>query len=179
MPILYERHETRSTYRARSGWRRLAQIAILASVSLPLLACETQADRQRQAAAVAAELQSQQRAQEAAERARVAQNPDEYLQTSDMKVFDRGIINSYRELTGVTVLNKSKYPLDNLRGEVDWLSEDGAKYGSVPFTLKGSIPAGDTKVFSNSAQTLASGTVMGNARRARLRFTHAEIVGNP
>ena len=140
--------------------------------------CETHADRQRQAEAVAAELRAQERARERAERVSVLENPGSVLQTSDLKYFDRGFINSYRQLTGITVLNTSRFALNNVRGEVDWLGADGAKFGSVPFTLKGSIPAGDTKVFSDSSGTLQSGTVQGDAKRATIRFTAVEIVGN-
>ena len=158
----------------RRAYAAMVMIGICVSIG-----CETEADRQRQAASVAAQLRAQEMARERAERSNVLQNPGGVLQTSDLKYFDRGFLNSYRQLTGVTVLNTSKFPLNNLRGEVDWLAEDGAKFGSVPFTLKGSIPAGDTKVFSESNGTLTSGTLQGNAKRARLRFTSVEIVGTP
>ena len=39
------------------------------------------------------------RAEQAAERSRVLQNPTAYLQPSDLKYFDRGILKTYRQLT--------------------------------------------------------------------------------
>jgi hypothetical protein len=155
------------------------RIAAVGLIAVLLTACNTEADRQKQAALTAEQLLAKQKAAAAAERLNVVRNPNDYLKTSDFKSLDRGIINSYRELTSVTVLNTSKYPLNNLSGEVDWLAEDGSKFGSVPFTLKGSIPAGDTKEFSTEAHTLVSNTVKGNAKRLRVRFTNVEIVGTP
>jgi hypothetical protein len=74
------------------------------------------------------------------------------------------------------LLNKSQFPLRDLKGAVEWKNEKGESIGSTPFTLKGSIPSGDTKAFSSSAGTLSSGTIEGNANRVELKFTHVEIV---
>ena len=116
-------------------------------------------------------------AREAEEKAHVQRAPDDFLETSDLGYYDEGIINDYRTLRTVTVLNKSRLSLNNLRGEVDWYSATGAKFGSVPFSVSGSIPAGDTKVFSTTSGTLTNGTIRGAAKFARVRFTHVEVVG--
>ena len=50
---------------------------------------------------------------------------------------------------------------------------------SVPFTLKGSISAGDTKKFTKMDGTLTSGTIQGNAKRIDIRFLRVALVEAP
>lgn len=112
----------------------------------------------------------------ARERAALLANPNAYLETSDLINYDKGIINDYRQLVGVTVLNRSHFPVRNMRGDVEWVDDSGARVASMPFTLKGSIAAGDTKKFSQSDGTLSNGTVQSGAKRLRVNFTHIDIV---
>jgi hypothetical protein len=163
--------------------RLTSYVEVMALFVMLIGACTTPQDRKQEqqaaaASAAAAALQLQQ-AQQAAEKARLRSQPDLFLQTSNLTYYDKGIINDYRQLTGVTVLNKSKYPVNNLQGEVDWIGSNGAKAGSVPFTLSGSIPAGDTKTFSSAAGTLSNGTLETSASRAAIRFTHVDVVESP
>jgi hypothetical protein len=111
------------------------------------------------------------------EKLQIMRAPDDALDTSNIVFYDEGIINDYRTLSSVTVLNKSRFALTNLRGEIDWLDGQGAKFGSMPFSITGSIPAGDTKTFTKGAGTLANGTLRGKASKARIRFTSAQLVG--
>lgn len=114
---------------------------------------------------------------EATDRARLIATPDQFLETSNLVYHDEGIINDYRTLTKVTILNKSRFPVHKLSGEIDWF--DGArKIGSMPLTLTGSVPAGDTKTFASSDGTLQNGTLQGKATAAKIRFTNVAIVGS-
>lgn len=110
------------------------------------------------------------------ERASLMANPNAFLDTSDLVNYDKGIINDYRQLTSVTVLNRSHFPVQNMSGDVEWVNESGARVASMPFTLKGSIAAGDTKRFSQAEGTLSNGTVQSSARKLRVKFTHIDIV---
>ncbi len=142
------------------------------------LAQQRQDEQQRQQDAVAAALklrETQEAEKQARERTQLLTQPDQYLESSDFTYYDKGIINDYRQLVGVRVLNKSKYPVADLQGEVDWVDDDGQKVGSVPFTLRGSIAAGATVRFSEQDKTLSNGTLQASAKRARLRFTSLRI----
>lgn len=110
------------------------------------------------------------------QRAEVLQNPTGFLEVSEIAFFDKGIINDYRQLTGFTLLNKSPFPLKDLKGTVEWVSNDGESAGSTPFSLHGSISAGDTKKFSTSSGTMKSGTVQTGASKLRIKFEHVAIV---
>jgi hypothetical protein len=102
--------------------------------------------------------------------------PNNYLEVKHREYYDKGIINDYRTLTSMTVLNRSRHAIHEMSGEVDWLDAQGRKFGSVPFTLKGSIPAGDTKTFTSDAGTLTNGTIQGDAKHAQIRFTRVSVV---
>lgn len=115
-------------------------------------------------------------AAERAEKQGVASNPGSVLNASGFETLDKGVINDYRQLTKVTILNRSKYALRRISGQVEWLTSDGGFVGASPFDVEGSIPAGDTKTFSVSAGTLRSGTIQGSASSLRLRYNPAEIV---
>jgi hypothetical protein len=121
----------------------------------------------------AAEAESNRRAQQ---RNDVLNNPNAFLDVSDIHSFDKGIINDYRQLVGFTVLNKSPFHLKAVKGDVEWLDGKGESIGSTPFTVNGSIPSGDTKKLRTNDGTLSSGTIQGNADKVKLKFTHVEIV---
>lgn len=146
-------------------------------------ACDHSAEDQRQKERAEFDRLSAERARAEEERQRIEQEklriraqPSTYLEPSDLAYYDKGIINDYRQLVGVSVLNKSKYPLRNISGDVEWLDDSGARVGSMPFALKGSIVPGDTKRFTGGDGTLSNGTIQTTAKRARLRFTSVEIV---
>ena len=110
------------------------------------------------------------------QREEVLRNPNGFLETSEITSFDKGILNNYRQLTGFTLLNKSPFPLKELKGTVEWVNDDGESAGSTPFSLQGSISAGDTKKFSTSNGTMKSGTLQTGASKLRLKFEHVAIV---
>ncbi|TKD09152.1 hypothetical protein [Polyangium fumosum] len=166
-------------------------VVVVSVVASGLSGCKSEADHQREQAAFALEVAREQerlRAEEEKRRAdaekeaiqqaklRILRDPSSVLVADNLGYFDKGIINSYRQLVKMSVLNKSKYALGSIEGEVDWLDDNGHKVGSVPFTLKGSIPAGDTKWFSKDAGTLSNGTLQTNATRTRIRFTRVQLI---
>ncbi len=95
--------------------------AIAAAAALSAAAVQSEKDKATSVAAVsqaatqAAALQQQKdtiaKAKAGAElRADVQQHPDKYLQVSNAQAYNKGIINSYRQLTGVTVLISRRLP---------------------------------------------------------------------
>jgi hypothetical protein len=127
----------------------------------------------------AAQLTQQAAARTAQAKASLRTNPSKYLDASDVGVHDKGIVNSYRELTSLTVLNRSAFAVDSVQGEVDWFDSGGSKIGSTTFTLAGSIPASATVVFSKAQKNLVSGTLQGKATTERVRFTAVNLVETP
>ncbi len=132
---------------------------------------------QEQAAVLAKRRIEEDRQREEAElRQRATSDPGSVLTADDFKFYDKGIINSYRQLTSVSIANRSKFSLRKLSGQVEWLGEDGSFVGASPFTLSGSIAPGDTKVFSTTAGTLETGTIQGSASKVRLKFAAAQVL---
>lgn len=134
---------------------------------------EASRDRQRRDDEAAAQA-AQEAAKLEAEKQKV--RTGQYLTTSDLTYYDKGIINDYRQLTGMAVLNRSKFPVMNLSGDVEWIWDNGARAASMPFVLKGSIAAGDTKTFSTSDGSMQNGTVQTGATKVRIHFTNVDIV---
>lgn len=112
--------------------------------------------------------------------ARMQTNPSALLETSEMQFYDKGIINDYRQLTAVTVLNRSRYcAMRSARGDVIWYDALGNKLGSSPITLSRSIPAGGTGTFSTADGTLTSGTIQGAGAKAQILLTQVDVVMPP
>jgi hypothetical protein len=132
------------------------------------------AEQQRVAAAAQAE-----RNRLATERARLEQAPTTFLETRDVLFHDKGIINSYRQVASVTVLNKSHFAIKSAEGDVTWSDDQGRKLGSTPVVLRTSIPAGDTRRFSIDDGTLSSGTLQGEGSRAAFHFTSVDVIDTP
>lgn len=131
--------------------------------------CKTRADEERTTAAAIQKLEDD-------EKARVRSNPDAVLEVTGYAAYDKGIINDYRQVTEMTVLNRSKFALHNMSGDVEWVGKDGRGVGAIPFSLKGSIPAGATVKFTKDAGTLTNGTLQTSAKAARITFRSAAIV---
>jgi hypothetical protein len=125
--------------------------------------------------AAAAKAKAEADAKEAAKKD-MAANPDKYLEERDLGFYDKGIINDYRQLSKLTVDNKSAFKITDLKGNVEWLTSDGQAVGSSPFSLNGAIKAGDSETFSTDAGTLTAGTIEGAAFKAKITFTHAKVI---
>jgi hypothetical protein len=126
-----------------------------------------------QAVAAAHEAQTNETARA---KAALHSDPTRFLKTSDLGFFDKGIINSYRQLSKLSVLNTSKFSVTGMRGQVDWTDAQGKLIGSTAISLAGALPAGDVKTFSTQDSTLQSGTLQGVATNAAVHFSSVDIV---
>ncbi len=106
----------------------------------------------------------------------IAENPGKYLEAGGYKYFDKGFINSYRQLVQVTVENTSQYRVKELTGQVEWLDGDGKLVGASPVTLEGTIDAGDSMTFSSDAHTLTSGTIEGASSNCKVVLKSAKVL---
>jgi hypothetical protein len=106
----------------------------------------------------------------------VLRDPAAFLEVKDSQSHDKGIINSYRQLTQIAVLNHSTVPVQDISGDVEWLNESGERQGSVPFRTRGSIAAGATAMFSQANGTLSNGTLETAANKFRLKISHVSVV---
>jgi hypothetical protein len=113
------------------------------------------------------------------EKERVVKEPSSYLEAKDVEVFDRGILRRYREVVKLSVINKAKWPVQNMTGNVDWVDASGNTLASVILVLKGSIPAGATQTFSKQEGTLATTTIQLAAPTYRIRFSKVALVEAP
>lgn len=135
------------------------------------------------AAAVASQAAAQaiadQAAKEKAARALELQHlmgqPSAFIVASNPEYYDKGIINSYRSLAQVTLLNRSHFPVSNPSGTVDWTNAAGASAGSTPFSVTGVLGAGESKTFSRTDHDLTSGTVEAGVTRAVVTVTHVTV----
>ena len=144
-------------------------------VSTPAAAAPAVQDPAETARLTAAEVARQTQRQSERDKAALLATPSRFLAPSDLMVDDKGIINHYRQLIRITVLNKSQFSVTGVHGEVDWVDAKGGKFGSTTFELAGSIPAGATEQFSVSSGTLKSTTIQGSGQPA-IRFTSLNVV---
>jgi hypothetical protein len=120
----------------------------------------------------------EQEAKTAALKKKILANPTHFLWVSDTEMFNKGIVNSYRQLTRMTVTNKTKYPLEDLGGQVEWLDDQGVVRELTTFRLKESIAAGDTKIF-RTGNNMDSSTTDSHAHKLRVKFVTAKFVESP
>ncbi len=103
-------------------------------------------------------------------------DPDSFLQESETRYYDRGIVRSYRQLAGIRVLNRSKSCVaSDVRGTVEWLDANGSSLGTTNFSLDRPISAGYSEAFSMTDGSLTGGTIAGAATSANVKFTSASV----
>jgi hypothetical protein len=173
------------------GGKVIRTSALLAAILGATCQCESKQDKDAQVQQAVTQAlkqervsQAQAREQEKAsqaqalerERQELRDTPDSFLVTSNPEYYNKGIINDYRQLIKVSVLNRSKFPVGGLSGDVEWYDDDGGKFGSTTFALRGSIPSGDTKTFSTEDGSMTSTTIQGDAKKAKVKFAHVEII---
>lgn len=148
---------------------------VVLSISLGLLSngCKSDSEKQQEVQLAAAQMVQDARAEA---KAQLLRAPGQFLEATNLGYYDKGIINDYRQLVKLDVLNRSTLAVQNISGTVDWLDKDGRSVGSLPLSLTGSIAAGDTKTFSKEAGTLRNGTMETSATRALVRFTQVTVV---
>jgi len=164
---------------------------VLLAVVLWSSACDTEAKRraaeaQKQAeeraialqaeAAAEARIKQEKAEAEARRKQEVVSNPNAFLATSDLAYFDKGILNSYRQLMKVSVTNRAPYALTGLSGEVEWISDVGEVREKTMFSMRGSISPGDTKSFGTQDGSLNTGTTDSHAHKARVVFKQVKLV---
>ncbi len=134
------------------------------------------ADERAAIIAAAEKTKQEQEAKEAALKARILASPGEFLKIGDTEMFNKGILNSYRQLVRMSVTNKSKYPLEGIAGQVEWLDDGGQMREVTTFRLKGSLTGGDTKVYRVSEGTLESSTTDSHAHKLNVKVMTAKFV---
>jgi hypothetical protein len=95
---------------------------------------------------------------------------------SDPRYFDKGIVNQYRQVVQLTLVNKSQFAVTGVSGSVTWIDESGAATGTVPFSATGVVPPGGVLTVSKSSGTLSSGVLQTKAKTARVTVGRAEVV---
>src|SRR5205807_138082 len=79
-----------------------------------------------QQAAVAQAVQNAGEQKKATEKGALISTPENYLATSDYQNTTKGIVNSYGQLVGVTVRNKSHFAVQDLAGIATWSDKRGS-----------------------------------------------------
>jgi hypothetical protein len=128
------------------------QATALAKTQAELGAMKAQMAAAEEARKAEEEARKAKAAAEEAERARVtagetssAQEPECVHRGRGCPVLQQGIINTYRELTTVSLMNKSKFAVRDVRGTIHWFNEGGGEAAgvefSVPVSIGRSVPA--------------------------------------
>jgi hypothetical protein len=158
------------------------KLGVLGGVLFMILGCKDEQAEQAKAQAAAASAAAvnalvAQQESKMAERVALTATPDKFLQVSNVEV-DRGLLGmGGRQLFGFTVMNRSHFAVTDIEGETKWLAANGASFGSTPFSIRGSIPAADTKVFSTKTGTLVSpGKVENPAANQTITFRHVTVM---
>ena len=164
--------------------RLSSNLAIVLLALLPVaLGCKSEAqqvaDQEALVRKAEENLKREAALKEAALKRQIRSTPGAFLEATDLGAFDKGVLNSYRQLTKVTVKNKTRYALDGIKGEVEWLDDQGVVREKTLVRLKRSIPAGDTKVFSTGDGSMDSGTTESHAHKYVLKFTSASVIESP
>lgn len=103
-------------------------------------------------------------------------DPNAFLRATETRYYDRGIVRGYRQLSGIRVINQSKYcAVYDIHGTVEWFDANGASLGTTNFSLDRTINAGDTEPFSMTDGSLTSGTIAGAATSGNVKFTSASV----
>jgi hypothetical protein len=100
--------------------------------------------------------------------ARLLATPNEFFEVSGLRVMTRG--DAYRPLRSVlevSLTNKSRYAVSQIVAHADFVLENEV-IASVPLTLRGGLPAGATRRFSMSDETLAGAAVQTTATEVRV-----------
>jgi hypothetical protein len=84
-------------------------------------------------------------------------NPSLYLQTYDREYSGEDAGAGDRQLTAVTVMNRSHFAVRDLQGDVVWLDGAEQRIGSTPFSLRGAIGAGTVRRFVIAGPVPAGG----------------------
>jgi hypothetical protein len=87
--------------------------------------------------------------------------PESFLDSNKMQMVDEG----KRHLTSISLTNKSKFSMSDIRGTVDYHGDPGAQgdhgdvVARVPVELTGAIAPGASMVFSEQQRTLSGASI--------------------
>jgi hypothetical protein len=160
----------------RIGWSLLFWLSATACKNERQQIAEKVADQEAIVRQAQENLKREAALREAKLKREITNNPGAFLEAAQFETFNKGILSSYRQLTKMTVTNKTKYPLTSLSGEVHWYSDAGDVREKTMFRVKGSLAGGDSKVFSTGDGSLESGTTESHAKKLRVVFDSAKIV---
>jgi hypothetical protein len=111
------------------------------------------------------------------ERMNLLTNPNLYLHTNEKETAadaeDASDVPA--ELRSVVVYNSSHFTVGDLSGDLVWLDEQEQRVGSVPFSLRGSVPPGGAKRFATGDGSMTSGKLKIPAVAAQVVFTHVKV----
>jgi hypothetical protein len=104
-----------------------------------------------------------------AEWQRVVDHPELFLEPSNLETAGA----SARRLTSISITNKSKYAVTDVRGTLDFHGGDNPEVvvAQVPITLSGSIGPGASMVFSERQHTLDGAAIELTRAATRESFT--------
>jgi hypothetical protein len=137
---------------------------------------KVEARAQQLAQKIVADFEQQERALEEIRRvqdrlaaqSRLLATPNDFFEVSGLRLMSRG--DAYRPLRSVlelTLTNKSRYGVSQIVAHADFLLENEV-IASVPLTLRGGLPAGATRRFSLSDETLAGAAVQTTASEVKV-----------
>jgi len=115
----------------------------------------------------------------AAARKELLDHPDNFLRFSNVEWEDRGVVNSYRELTALTITNASTFKLRIGDAAISWVDEKGGVAGATIFRAAGDLASGATVRYSKADETLESPTIAGALAPGKVSVTTVEIVDPP
>jgi hypothetical protein len=113
----------------------------------------------------------------AEEKMNLLTNPSLFLPSGDREYEGEDGGDTDHQLTSMVVSNTSHFAVAELTGDVVWFDDQDKRIGSTPFSLSGSIAAGQSKRFSTGDGSMQSGKLHGIAGAVQVVFTHVKVVG--
>lgn len=86
-----------------------------------------------------------------AERNELSSSPSKYIQSLEVTVLRRGIINTYSRASSARLQNVGHFNVSDMRGIVEYRRIDGSLVGSAPVQIAGTLLAGQTATLALSA----------------------------
>jgi hypothetical protein len=119
--------------------------------------------RLRRAESVVAVDQSEAAARKA-EREELNSSPGKYIQSLEVTVSRRGLINTYSRALAARLRNASHFNVSEMRGIVEYRRANGALVGSAPLQITGTLLAGQTATLPVSAGEVTGASIGTNSK---------------
>jgi hypothetical protein len=141
---------------------------------------------QQLAVTVAADLEARRQAEELAHRAAQEKadretlqlSPKDFFEVSGLQVDNEGIGDLLRSVSRLTLTNQTRFTITQVDVRVDFM-KDGAPAASIPLSLKGALPAGGTRTFSVSDDTLSGAAVKTPSSQTQVVIVSATVDEQP